>query len=140
MAVTIDIGEANDIHPKNKQDVGLRLALNARAKTYGENITCSGPIYESYQLEENQIRIRFKHVENGLKVKNNDKLKGFAIAGSDHKFYWADAVIEKNEIVVYSPKVPFPVAVRYAWADNPDCNLYNGDDLPASPFRTDDWK
>ncbi|NDW08587.1 sialate O-acetylesterase [Dysgonomonas sp. 520] len=140
MAVTIDIGEGNDIHPKNKQDVGLRLALNARAKTYGEKVSYSGPIYDSYQLEGNKIRIRFKHTDNGLKAKNGAKLKGFAIAGSDHKFYWADAVIDKDEVVVYSPKVPFPVSVRYAWADNPDCNLYNGSNLPASPFRTDDWR
>lgn len=139
MAVTIDIGDAGDIHPKNKQDVGRRLALNARAKTYGENIICSGPLYDSFRIEGNKIRICFKYAD-GLKVKGGTKLKGFAIAGPDHQFYWAEAVIEGNEVVVSSPDVAFPVSVRYAWADNPECNLYNSADLPASPFRTDDWR
>ncbi len=136
MAVIIDIGDAVDIHPKNKQDVGNRLALAARAKTYGQNIAYSGPIYQSYTIEENQMRIRFSNTDGGLKTKNNEPLKGFTIAGPDHKFYWADAKIEGNEIVVSSPHVPYPVAVRYAWANNPVCNLYNGAGLPASPFRT----
>lgn len=138
MAVIIDIGEAKDIHPKNKQDVGKRLALNALAKTYGKQIAYSGPIYTSYQIEGNKIRVRFEHAE-GLKAKGGGQLKGFAIAGPDHKFYWADAAIEGNDVVVSSPNVSFPVAVRYAWADNPVCNLYNAADLPASPFRTDGW-
>lgn len=140
MAVTIDIGEGGDIHPKNKQDVGLRLALNARAKTYGENIVYSGPLYKSYRIEGNKIRIFFKASEQKIAVSGNSQLKGFAIAGPDHKFYWADAVIEGAEVVVSSPYVQFPVAVRYAWGDNPECNLYNTAGLPASPFRTDDWK
>lgn len=140
MAVTIDIGEAKDIHPKNKQEVGSRLALAARAQTYGEAIPYSGPVYESYQIEGDQIRIRFSHTSNGLKSKGDAQLQGFAIAGPDHRFYWANAVIEGNEVVVSSPEVKFPVAVRYAWSDNPLCNLYNGADLPASPFRTDDWR
>ena len=140
MAVTIDIGDDKDIHPKNKQDVGLRLALNARAKTYNQKISYSGPIYENYKIEQNKIRISFKNTDNGLKAKGTSQLKGFAIAGADHVFYWADAIIDGNEVMVSSPKVKYPVAVRYAWADNPVCNLYNGADLPASPFRTDDWR
>ncbi|MDD3036547.1 sialate O-acetylesterase [Bacteroides sp.] len=140
MAVTIDIGDANDIHPKNKQEVGRRLALAARAQTYGEKISYSGPMYDTYQIEENTIRIYFKHADKGLKTSNGEKVKGFAIAGVDHKFHWADAVIKGNTIVVSSPEVILPIAVRYAWADNPVCNLYNGVDLPASPFRTDDWR
>ena len=140
MAVTIDIGDAFDIHPKNKQEVGRRLALAARAQTYGEKIPYSGPMYDTYQIEGNKIRIYFKHTDGGLKTKNNEIPKGFTIAGVDHKFHWADAVIDGNSIVVSSPEVAFPIAVRYAWADNPICNLYNGADLPASPFRTDDWQ
>jgi len=140
MAVIIDIGDDIDIHPKDKQGVGNRLALAARAKTYGQNIAYSGPIYKSYTIENNQIRIKFDHTNGGLKTKDSQPVKGFAIAGPDHKFYWADAKIEGNEIVVSSPKVLFPVAVRYAWSNNPVCNLYNGANLPASPFRTDDYR
>jgi sialate O-acetylesterase len=139
MAVTIDIGDAADIHPRNKQEVGKRLALIARANTYGENIGYSGPVYDTYKIEGNKIRIRFNHTEGGLKTKDNEEINGFAMAGVNRKFYWATAEIEGDEIVVSSPDVDFPVAVRYAWADNPLCNLYNGIGLPASPFRTDDW-
>lgn len=140
MAVTIDIGEAFDIHPKNKQEVGRRLALAARAQTYGEKIPYSGPMYDTYRIEGNKIRIYFNHTDGGLKTRNNEVPKGFTIAGVDHKFHWADAIIEGNTIVVSSPEVDFPIAVRYAWADNPINNLYNGANLPASPFRTDDWQ
>ena len=140
MAVTIDIGEADDIHPKNKQEVGHRLALAARAQTYGEKIPFSGPMYADYRIEGNKIRIFFKYADKGLKARGGEKLKGFTIAGVNHTFHWADAVIEGNSVVVSSPAVAFPVAVRYAWADNPVCNLYNGVGLPASPFRTDDWR
>jgi sialate O-acetylesterase len=139
MAVTIDIGEANDLHPKNKQEVGRRLSLIARANSYNENISFSGPVYDSYRIEQNSIRITFKHVETGLTTTNGVPVKGFAIAGSNHKFHWANAVIEGNEIVVSCKDVENPVAVRYAWASNPVCNLINGAGLPASPFRTDDW-
>lgn len=138
MAVTIDIGEAKDIHPKNKQEVGRRLSLIARANTYGEKIDFSGPVYESYKVEGNKVRISFKYSE-GLKTKDGQQLKGFAIAGLDHKFHWAEATIDGNEVVVSCPEVNFPVAVRYAWANNPVCNLCNSANLPASPFRTDDW-
>ena len=139
MAVTIDIGEAFDIHPKNKQEVGRRLALVARAQTYGEKVSYSGPMYESYKIEGNKIRVSFKNIEKGLKVKDNGVLKGFAVAGVDHQFYWANAVIEGNMVVVSCPEVEFPIAVRYGWANNPICNLYNSVGLPASPFRTDNW-
>lgn len=138
MAVTTDIGDADDIHPKNKQDVGKRLALQAREKTYKQNIVGSGPLYQSHQIENGKIRILFQPNESKL-IARNGILKGFAIAGPDKKFYWADAEIVGNEVVVSSPDVKFPVAVRYAWEDNPICNLYNEAGLPASPFRTDDW-
>ena len=140
MAVAIDIGEADDIHPKNKQDVGKRLAYIAQAKTYNLPVLYSGPLYESYIIEGNKIRIRFKHTENGLKTKDGKALTGFVIAGPDHKFLWATAAIEGNDVVVSSPNIEFPIAVRYGWTNNPDCNLYNGANLPASPFRTDDWR
>ena len=140
MAVTIELGEAKNVHPKRKKEVGDRLALIARAKTYGEDIVYSGPLYNSYIIENNQVRIKFDHVGGGLKIKGGDLIKGFSIAGPDHKFYWAEAEIDGEEVVVSSPNVPYPLAVRYAWAANPECNLYNGADLPASPFRTDHWK
>lgn len=140
MAVIIDKGDASDIHPKDKQAVGHRLALIARAKTYGENISYSGPMYRSYQVAGNKIILSFDHVDGGLKSADGKELKGFAIAGRDHKFYWAKAQIEGDKIVVSAPEVSCPIAVRYAWANNPVCNLYNGAGLPASPFRTDDWK
>ncbi len=139
MAVTIDIGDAKDIHAKNKQEVGRRLSLVARANTYGENIAFSGPIFKSYKIVGTKIHIGFEQTQGGLKTKNDETLKGFAIAGVDHKFYWANAEIVGAEIIVSSPEVSFPIAVRYAWANNPDCNLTNGAGLPASPFRTDDW-
>jgi sialate O-acetylesterase len=138
MAVIIDIGDALDIHPKNKQDVGGRLALAALAKTYGQKVVYSGPMYRSMKREDGKIRLRFDHVEDGLVAKGG-KLTGFAVAGADHKFVWADAEIDGNSVVVSSPRVPEPVAVRYAWAANPVCNLFNGAGLPASPFRTDTW-
>ncbi len=138
MAVTIDIGEANDIHPKNKQDVGRRLALWALAKTYDKNIVYSGPIYKSMKVDGNNVILSFDNVGGGL-VAKGDLLKGFAIAGADKKFVWADAKIKGDTIVVSSDKVASPVAVRYAWAKNPVCNLYNKEGLPATPFRTDTW-
>ncbi len=139
MAVTIDIGEANDIHPKNKRDVGGRLALWAMAKTYGKDVVYSGPIYKQpMKVDGNKIILHFDHVGGGL-VAKGESLKGFSVAGADRKFVWADAKIEGDMVVVSSDKVSEPVAVRYAWADNPVCNLYNKEGLPATPFRTDDW-
>jgi sialate O-acetylesterase len=139
MAVIIDIGEADDIHPKNKQDVGKRLALWALADTYGKKLVKSGPIYTSMKVDGNSIVLSFDHVGGGLVAKDGEGLKGFAIAGKDRKFVWADAKIEGDTVVVSSDEVSEPAAVRYAWADNPVCNLYNQEDLPASPFRTDKW-
>jgi Beta-galactosidase/beta-glucuronidase len=142
MAVIIDIGEANDIHPKNKQDVGYRLSLPALNMIYGKDIVYSGPTYKSMSIEGNKIRLKFDNVGTGLYSKDKyGYLKGFAIAGADKKFVWAKAYIENNEVVVYSDAITNPVAVRYAWANNPDdVNLYNKEGLPASPFRTDTWK
>ena len=141
MAVIIDIGEANDIHPKNKQDVGKRLALAALKITYSKDIVHSGPIYKSITVSGNKVTIDFDYIGSGLKC--NDRygyVKGFSVAGKDRKFYWAKAYIENNKVVVISERVENPIAVRYAWADNPDdVNLYNNEDLPASPFRSDDW-
>ncbi len=139
MAVIIDIGEADDIHPKNKQDVGKRLALWALAKSYGKELVYSGPIYKSMKIEGDRAILYFDHVGGGFVAGPDEPLKGFAIAGADRKFVWADAKIDGDSVVVSSDEVPAPVAVRYAWADNPVCNLYNEEGLPASPFRTDDW-
>jgi sialate O-acetylesterase len=140
MAVIIDIGEANDIHPRNKQDVGKRLALWALARSYGQNVVYSGPMYKSMRRDGNKIILEFDHIGGGLVAKHNDPLMGFAVAGQDRQFVWADVRIVGKTIVVSSEQVPEPVAVRYAWADNPVCNLYSEAGLPASPFRTDDWK
>lgn len=141
-AVIIDIGEADDIHPRNKQDVGWRLALAARKFEYGEDLVYSGPQFQSMEAVESTLVLSFDHVGSGIFAKGNDKtLQGFAIAGADHKFYWAKATIVDDKVIVSHPKIKSPVAVRYAWADNPDkANLYNREGLPASPFRTDDWK
>ncbi len=140
LAVTIDIGDKDNIHPKDKIDVGKRLALIALAKTYGHKIEYMGPLYASSAVEGSAIRIKFNHLGGGLVAKGGEPLKQFAIAGADQKFVWADAHIDGDTVVVSSPQVPQPVAVRYAWGDNPEgCNLYNAAGLPASPFRTDDW-
>lgn len=139
MAVAIDIGDANDIHPKNKQEAGRRLSLAALAKAYGEDIVYSGPIIESWNIEGDTIRLRFKHIGGGLTSVGGAPLKGFAVAGNDRVFHWAEAVIAGDTILVRSKDVPRPVAARYAWADNPVCNFINKEKLPASPFRTDNW-
>jgi sialate O-acetylesterase len=138
LAVAIDIGEAGDIHPRNKQDVGTRLALEALAKTYKKDIVSSGPDYREAKTEGNAIRLSFDHVGGGLEARGG-ALKGFAIAGADKKFVWADAKIDGATLVVSSPEVSAPVAVRYAWAHNPEATLFNKEGLPAIPFRTDDW-
>lgn len=137
MAVATDIGDAEDIHPKNKQEVGERLARIALAKKYGKDIDYSGPVYKAMVKKGNSIVLDFDFAE-GLKA-NSGKLKGFAVAGEDKKFYWAEAKIKDGKIVVLSSKVPTPVAVRYNWADNPQGNLTNASGLPAAPFRTDSW-
>lgn len=142
MAVTIDVGNPADIHPTNKQEVGLRLALNALNKTYGQQITPCGPLYQSMQVQGNKIILTFSETGKGLIAKaNSGELKTFAIAGADHQFKWAKAYIENNKVIVSSDEVSGPVAVRYAWIDNAEqANLYNEDGLPASPFRTDNWE
>ncbi|MCS6859975.1 MAG: sialate O-acetylesterase [Abditibacteriales bacterium] len=138
MAVITDAGDPNDIHPKQKEPVGARLALAARAIAYGERIVYSGPIYKSMKVEGNKVVLSFDHVGGGLVAKDGD-LKGFTIAGEDRKFYNAHAAIKGNTVVVWSPQVERPVAVRYGWANCPVVNLYNKEGLPASPFRTDDF-
>ena len=136
MAVAIDIGDASDIHPRNKVEVGRRLSLWALSNTYKQpNIVYSGPLYESLKIEGNKAIISFKHAAGGLKCKG-EKITGFAVAGEDMNYVWADAVIEGQTVVVSSPEIAAPKAVRYGWASNPACNLYNAADLPASPFRT----
>jgi sialate O-acetylesterase len=139
MAVTIDIGEWNDVHPLNKKDVGRRLAIAAQKVAYADDtVVYSGPIYQSMKVEGNKIIITFTHTGSGLVTKRGE-LRCFAIAGTNNQFVWAKAKIENDKVVVWSEKVPHPVAVRYAWADNPEgANLYNAEGLPASPFRTNE--
>ena len=139
MAITVDVGEANNIHPKNKQAVGHRLALWALAKVYRHDLPYSGPLPAGHEIKGDEIILSFQHTDGGLVAKDGE-LKGFAIAGADHRWVPAQARIAGEKIIVSSPAVTSPQAVRYAWAANPDCNLFNGAGLPASPFRTDDWK
>jgi sialate O-acetylesterase len=139
MAVTIDLGDAGDIHPKYKKEVGNRLALAALQKIYQRDVIGSGPLYSGMKIEGNKIRLSFKEVGGGLVAKDGGPLKGFAITGADKKWAWADAKIEGNDVIVSSPDVSTPVAARYGWADTPVVSLYNKEGLPASPFRTDDW-
>ncbi|WP_428232290.1 sialate O-acetylesterase [Flavobacterium sp.] len=140
MVVTTDIGDAQNIHPIDKQTVGYRLALIARAKTYGENkLVYSGPIFNHMKIKKQKVQLFFDYTESGLK-KNGEVLKEFEIAGNDQVFYPADAKIEGKTIVVSASKVKEPVAVRFAWKAVPEPNLFNNDNLPASPFRTDDWE
>ncbi|MEI6034769.1 MAG: sialate O-acetylesterase [Verrucomicrobiae bacterium] len=160
-AVLIDIGESGDIHPRNKKDVGERLALIALAKDYGKQLPFSGPVYDSMKIEGGKVILSFLHADGGLAAKPlpdaydiksaanetaplvrnspGSQLEGFAICGEDKKWVWADAKIDGAKVAVWSDKVPSPAAVRYAWADNPTCNLTSGSGLPASPFRTDDF-
>ena len=137
LIVTIDIGEADNAHPPNKQDVGQRLSLAARALVYDQKIAYSGPMYKSMTIEGSKVRLTFDHVEDGL-VARGGELTGFTIAGPDLKLVSAQAQIDGPTVVVWSDKVKKPVAVHYAWSDNPICNLYNQAGLPAGPFRTDD--
>lgn len=138
LAVTIDVGDPKNLHPPRKAEIGQRLALWALGTTYGRKIVYSGPLYDSMKIVDNEIRISFRLLGAGLEARG-DALKGFAVAGADRKFHWAQARIDGAEVVVSSADVSAPVAVRYAWGNSPDCNLYNKDGLPASPFRTDDW-
>jgi sialate O-acetylesterase len=139
-AVIIDIGEGADIHPRNKLEVAKRLARWALGKNYGQDVVIGSPRYESMERDGDKIIVKFKDVDGGLRTIDNSKLQGFAIAGEDRKWVWADAKqLDKQRVEVRSDQVSNPVAVRYAWADNPVCNLYSWAGLPATPFRTDDW-
>ncbi|CAM3123632.1 sialate O-acetylesterase [Rariglobus hedericola] len=159
-AVLIDVGDANNVHPQNKADVGARLAAIALAQTYGQSVPFSGPVFQAAKIDGGKIRLAFKQTDGGLVAKalpatysvdsatgatapivrnNPGALEGFAICGADRKWVWAEAKIEGNQVIVSSAQVTAPVAVRYAWAGNPTCNLYNGAGFPASPFRTDDF-
>ena len=138
MAVTIDIGNANNIHPKNKQEAGRRLALLALAKTYQQDVICHGPEFEKIETNNAAVKIYFTHTDGGL-VARNGTLKSFTIAGMNKNWFPADARIDGDSVVVSSTEVTQPVAVRYDWANNPEGNLFNGADLPAMPFRTDRW-
>ena len=139
LAVTLGLGNARNIHPKRKQGVGRRLALWALAKTYKQDIVYSGPLYKSSSAGGGKIVVAFDHVGGGLRSTDDKPLAGFAVAGDDRKFVFAQAKIVGNTVEVSSPQVKEPVAVRYAWAPNPNWNLTNKEGLPASPFRTDDW-
>ncbi|GIW95383.1 MAG: 9-O-acetylesterase [Pirellulaceae bacterium] len=141
-AVIIDLGEGNDIHPKNKLEVGKRLARLALAQDYHIPVASRSPQMQSYERQGNKIVITFDHVDRGLVTRDTNEVRGFAIAGEDRKFVWAQAKIVgqgRNQVEVWSDQVAEPVAVRYAWADNPVCNLYSAAGLPVTPFRTDDW-
>ena len=153
----IDLGE-EDVHPIYKKEVGERLARLALARTYKQTVTDSGPVYQSMKIEDGRVRLAFLPTDGGLVAKPlpaqyqptsmsptlkplvrhspDGELEGFAVCGENQKWVWATAKIEGNTVIVWSPAVPKPVAVRYAWADNPTCNLYNGAGLPASPFQT----
>jgi sialate O-acetylesterase len=140
--VTIDVGDAHDIHPRNKQEVGRRLALAARRLAYGEDLIFSGPTYRGHSVRGRRVVLTFAHVGRGLVARGADggRLTGFTIAGNDRRFVAAEARLEDGRVVVWSTAVAWPVAVRYAWADDPEnANLFNVDGLPASPFRTDEW-
>ena len=139
-AITIDIGETDDIHPRNKQDVGKRLAAIALYDSYGYDVVYSGPVYKKLQIKGAQATIHFDHVHSGLTAKGSTNVIGFEIAGADKQFHPAEARIEGGTVVVSSPSVAKPKAVRYAWADDPGkSNLFNKDGFPAAPFRTDKW-
>ena len=151
IAVTIDVGDPNNLHPRNKKYVGLRLAQAARHVAYGQDVVYSGPRFESMKIEGNSIRVNFSNTGSGLVIGTAPYLPphvaplqvtalvGFMIAGDERKWFSADAMIKGNAVTVSSAQVPHPVAVRYAWEDAPRCNLYNKEGLPASPFRSDDW-
>lgn len=142
MATTIDVGQSNDIHPHRKKEVGSRLALVAQNLVYGDSkVICYGPKYESMKVEKGKIELSFNTSGSKMQFKGNVQITNFAIAGEDQKFAWAQAKIENGKIIVWSDNVPNPIAVRYAWADNPENGqlLFNAEGLPASPFRTDSW-
>ena len=139
-AVIIDIGEGADIHPRNKLEVGRRLARWALARDYDRDIVCQSPRYESMEKDGDTIIVKLKDVADGLRTIDTNEVEGFAIAGRDRRWVPAEAkIVAPDKVAVRSFAVSEPVAVRYAWADNPVCNLYNNVGLPVTPFRTDDW-
>ncbi len=138
LAVTIDTGDPDSIHPKDKKVVGERLALCALSREYGEKIPCEGPTFTSAEHLGGAIKLHFEHTDGGLVIKG-DKLEEFSVAGNDRKWHWAEAKLDGDAVVVSSPAVPEPVAARYAWQANPAATLFNSVGLPAVPFRTDDW-
>jgi sialate O-acetylesterase len=139
-AVIIDLGEASDIHPRNKLEVARRLARWALARDYGRNIACQCPRYDAMEAKDGVVLVKFKDVGGGLRTVDAAEVQGFAIASEDRKWRWAEAkIVAPDRIVVSHKEVTAPVAVRYAWSDNPVCNLYSQAGLPVSPFRTDDW-
>ena len=140
MVCTIDLGEADNIHPGNKQEVGFRLGLQAEKIAYGMNIPASGPLFSKFHTDGNAVRISFTETGSGLKTTDHSVPREFTIAGPDKKFYNATALISQDEIIIKSDNVANPIAVRYAWSDNPDCNLINSEGFPVVPFRTDNWK
>jgi sialate O-acetylesterase len=139
MAVTLDIGEHGDIHPRNKADVGRRLALQALKLVYGKEVIASGPMFRKMARASGSIRVSFANATSALVTIDGEPPKGFMLAGADRAWHWADARIDGDSVIVSSPEVPEPVAVRYGWADDPPNTLRNQADLPAAPFRTDDW-
>ena len=141
LIVTSDLGDPYDLHPRNKQEVGMRAALQALHYEYGySDIVSESPMFERMEINGDKVIITFKNTGSGLEIRSRyGCLQGFAIAGEDKKFHWALGELKDNRIVIWSPKVPNPVAVRYNWENNPDGNLYNKDGLPACLFRTDNW-
>lgn len=141
LAIINDVGAADDIHPKNKKDPGERLARWALAKDYGMDVVYSGPLYRDHSVKGDSLRVTFDAIGDGLKTRSGGPLARFEIAGKDREWHWADATIDgKDAVLVRSSNVPQPVAVRYAWASNPEgANLVNSEGLPTSIFRTDDW-
>ena len=139
MAVITDVGDKDDIHPTKKQPVGARLALLARKIAYGEKIVADGPTYRSVKFKDGQAILSFENVDGGLEA-HGGTLTGFAVAGTDQQFHWANATIEGDKVVVSSAAVPKPASVRYGWSDFPVVNLFNKEGLPATPFRTDEWE
>jgi sialate O-acetylesterase len=138
MAVITDVGDKDDIHPPRKEPVGGRLALQARTVAYGQKLVSSGPTLKSMKIKKGKVYLRFENVGGGLEARGG-QLRGFALCGEDGKFAWANAEIDGSTVVVSSPLVPNPTAVRYGWADYPVVNLFNREGLPASPFRTDNF-
>jgi sialate O-acetylesterase len=137
--VIIDLGGARELHPRNKQDVGARLARVVRKVAYGQNVIASGPTYRSHTIRGDTAVVSFANLADGLRVRG-DSLGGFAIAGPDHHWVWAHARLNGSTVLVWNPSITKPIAIRYAWADNPErANLYNSEGLPAAPFRTDKW-